>query len=416
MLRSLSLSPSRALFLLVAASCFLVFFASPHYDLLGTNDRAPSIARRQIFPFGPGTDTGTGTGSSSGSSTGSSTGSGTSGASSGTSGSASATSGSSAPATSSSSAPATPTSSNTPTPTVPPGSSSSSAPPTSSSPPTSSPPTDTASSTSFTTALSTALSTNAQGGVQTITYTVTTPVDTPSASASQSAAADQSGNSSKGVSTSTIVGLSVAGGVALIGIVAFVVWKFSKKRFSDDFDDSEAIKWPELNTHGDNPHALPTTRTGGAGFDTASELNLPRPESRAGSTTGTATSTVDLLSVQHDPYAVPPLPHLNPGVSPYRDDPNAPPGVYYDPYSGPVPHTLDGPGAEAIPMTQIGRARSPAPPQYPSYNDGRMSPAPSQFNHQAARARSPGPQAMYGGRVSPGPQVAYGPGPAGYGP
>ncbi|OCH86617.1 hypothetical protein OBBRIDRAFT_737700, partial [Obba rivulosa] len=175
----------------------------------------------------------------------------------------------------------------------------------------------------------------------------------------------------------------------------------------------EAIKWPDLNAHGENPHALPTHRTGGAGFETASDI--VRPASRAGSTAGTATSTVDLLSTQHDPYAVPPLPHLNPNVGPYRDDPAAAPGGYYDPYSGPVPHTLDAQGAEAIPMTQIGRARSPAPPQYPPFNDGRMSPAPSQFSQQAARARSPGPQVMYSGRASPGPQTAYGPGPGGYG-
>jgi hypothetical protein len=31
--------------------------------------------------------------------------------------------------------------------------------------------------------------------------------------------------------------MSVAGGVALIGIIAFFVWKFTRKRFSD-FDDS----------------------------------------------------------------------------------------------------------------------------------------------------------------------------------
>jgi hypothetical protein len=42
------------------------------------------------------------------------------------------------------------------------------------------------------------------------------------------------------------VGLSVAGGVALIGVVAFFVWKFTRKRFSD-FDDSQSLFSPFLS-------------------------------------------------------------------------------------------------------------------------------------------------------------------------
>lgn len=245
-------------------------------------------------------------------------------------------------------------------------------------------------------------------------------------SASSTAGADTSDddNSSKGVSTSTIIGLSVAGGVALIGIVAFVIWKFTRKRLRDDFDDSEAIKWPELNTHGESPHALPTNRAGGAGFETNSEVNLTRPDSRAGSfAQSAATSTVDLYAANaaHDPYAVPPLPHQNPNL-PYRDDPA---GGFYDPYSGPVPQTFADTdsvaGGEAIPMTQINRARSPAPPM--GYDPGRASPGPQMaynlpppgayYNEggrgsPAPRAMSPGPAMALSGRASPGPQVAYG--------
>ena len=60
---------------------------------------------------------------------------------------------------------------------------------------------------------------------------------TSSAPASSSSAADNSDNdSSSGVGTGSIVGLSVAGGIALIGVVAFFIWKFTRKRFGD-FDD-----------------------------------------------------------------------------------------------------------------------------------------------------------------------------------
>ncbi|KAI6168116.1 hypothetical protein EDD17DRAFT_746184 [Pisolithus thermaeus] len=43
-------------------------------------------------------------------------------------------------------------------------------------------------------------------------------------------------NSSSGVGIGTIIGLSVAGGVAVIAIICFFIWKFTRKRFSD-FDD-----------------------------------------------------------------------------------------------------------------------------------------------------------------------------------
>ncbi|KAH9856632.1 hypothetical protein C2E23DRAFT_808373 [Lenzites betulinus] len=268
--------------------------------------------------------------------------------------------------------------------------------------------------------VSQSLSIDADGGTVTLEVTVTpTLSDSASASPSSSSGADQGGSKTtddSGISKSTIIGLSVAGGVALIGIITFVVWKFTRKRFEDDDFDNEAIKWPELNAHGEEPsHALPANRTGGAGFETSSQVNLTRPDSRAGSVAPSTGSAADLY-VSRDPYAVPPLPHLNPGVTqPYRDDPGAP---YYDadPYA-PAPPT------EAIPMTQINRGRSPAPQMAYGYGDGRVSPAPQQALGLDPRARSPGPGAIYGGhmspappaagRMSPGPQAAYGPG-AGY--
>jgi hypothetical protein len=149
----------------------------------------------------------------------------------------------------------------------------------------------------------------------------------------------------------------------------------------------EAIKWPELNTHGGSnldSHPLPVHNTGRAGFDTGSEASL----SRAPSTSNY--STPDIGGVSHDPYAVPPLPHLNPN-QPYRDDPPTHNG-FYDPYRGPVPNTLEHGTdwhGEAIPMTQMVGA-----------NTGRMSPAQVPYG-------AGGPQMAYGGRVSPGPQAAY---------
>jgi len=204
----------------------------------------------------------------------------------------------------------------------------------------------------------------------------------------------------------------VAGGVALIGVVAFFIWKFTRKRFSD-FDDNEAIKWPELNSHGGGEsvsgHALPTNATGRAGFGDDSESTQGKYASSIGTT-----STPDLYpGVAADPYAVPPLPHLNPN-QPYHDEPE---NGFYDPYRGPVPNTFNDVGMEghsgqyrqeAIPMTQMTRSRSPGPQM--GYEIGRNSPQPS------VGRRSPGPQMAYGNQMmeapgrlpSPRPQAAHG--------
>lgn len=167
----------------------------------------------------------------------------------------------------------------------------------------------------------------------------------------------------------------------------------------------EAIKWPELNSHGNaDTHPLPVHTTGRAGFETGSEVSLSRANS-------SNYSMPDFASgAGPDPYAVPPLPHLNPS-QPYRDDPSGPTG-YYDPYRGPVPGTLENGASdwsgEAIPMTQMNagmRMKSPGPPANFGYDGGRQSPAP----HLPYQGRaSPGPQVAYTGRTSPGPQAAYG--------
>ena len=174
----------------------------------------------------------------------------------------------------------------------------------------------------------------------------------------------------------------------------------------------EEIKWPELNAH-DTGVPLPTHRTGGSGFDTTLDAN----RGSIGYADSTANSTVELPP---DPYAIPPLPHLDPN-QPYRDDPS---GAFYDPYRGPVPQSFNpvGPG-EVIPMTQLAGAgrRSPGPGAAyagdfvsgrSSPGPGRVSPAPAYHaaygsNDFGGRA-SPGPRAAQQGRMSPGPQAAYG--------
>jgi hypothetical protein len=228
-----------------------------------------------------------------------------------------------------------------------------------------------------------------------------------------------------------------------------LVWKFTRKRFSD-FDDNEAIKWPELNTHGGgDSHPLPVHNTGRAGFgDTESLRDMSRAPSVTGYADSMTTSTTELYpGVGADPYAVPPLPHLNPN-QPYQDDPQA--QAFYDPYRGPIPNTFDAGEAdtsqasgwtgEAIPMTQMspgGRSRSPGPQMAydepgqamsPQRMASRRSPAPAaalaygepplpSFSGgpvMEGRARSPGPAVGFGGppvagRQSPGPQGALDP-------
>ena len=146
----------------------------------------------------------------------------------------------------------------------------------------------------------------------------------------------------------------------------------------------EAIKWPDLNNHGSgnvDSHPLPVKNTGRSGFDTGSDGDLSLPNNY---------STPDFnQNIAPDPYAVPPLPHLNPN-QPYRDDPTSITG-YYDPYRGPVLGTIENGvptappewGTEAIPMTQMGVPMAP----------GRNSPGP-QMSYDLGR-RSPGPYAAY---------------------
>jgi len=217
-------------------------------------------------------------------------------------------------------------------------------------------------------------------------------------------------NDSSGLGTGSIIGLSVAGGIALLGIIAFFVWKFTRKHRSATYDDGE-IKWPELNSEshvvGHDEHAVPAALSDGSSI---------RDQSFRGAYSdgglGASQSQVDLYAA--DPYAVPPLPHLNPN-QPYRDDPGAAP--YHDNFSVQAFHesrpSSPAVRGEAIPMNQINRTRSPGP-QASLYagHGGRQSPGPQEAYGGGYGRQSPGPQDAYGGgygRRSPGPHDAYGP-------
>lgn len=70
------------------------------------------------------------------------------------------------------------------------------------------------------------------------------------ASSTSSAAGDDDGGGS-GLGTSSIIGLSVAGGVAVIGVVAFFIWKFTRKRFGE-YDDGAYKAEPSFLTASDD--------------------------------------------------------------------------------------------------------------------------------------------------------------------
>lgn len=168
-------------------------------------------------------------------------------------------------------------------------------------------------------------------------------------------------------------------------------------------------------------HALPTNSTGRSGFgpENDSDVNLTRAPSPGAYANSIAASSVPEVYGAGDPYAVPPLPHLNPN-QPYHDDPGTfgQPAGYYDPYRGPVPNTFadtmaDGHGAESIPMTQMARIRSPGP-QAAYDMQGRSSPAPQAAMGYAGmdeRSRTPNPTTLVTGRGSPSPHPGYAYGP-----
>ena len=169
-------------------------------------------------------------------------------------------------------------------------------------------------------------------------------------------------------------------------------------------------------------------------MDSTSEVDLPARSGTSQYAQSVATeSSANLYAPGADPYAVPPLPSVNPN-QPYRDDPGTyGQSGYYDPYRGPVPQAFNDTASmdshshvhspvgyhqsEAIPMSTLAAHQGGVGPVA-----GRLSPGP-QMAYDMDRSgtpmggrQSPGPAmaygAPYGGRASPGPAQAYGaPGP-----
>ncbi|KAG8832878.1 hypothetical protein FRC17_000448 [Serendipita sp. 399] len=255
--------------------------------------------------------------------------------------------------------------------------------PSSTSSSTSTQPTSTSSTSSSRSLATSAIeTTNDEGEIVTEVVTVT-----PTSSASATPSGGSDGGKPSSSSKGTFIGLGVAGGVAVVALIGFIVWKMTQKRFQQfDNDDGGDINWP-----------MPKD-----------QLQAPAAPSMTAATNATS-SSVDLT---RDPYAVPPLPA---GSMPYRDDPSGTAAAaYYDPYRGPVPHTFNSPPpssdghmqnkyGEAIPMS--------------TYSSGRQSPGPNTmggaYDDPYNRSRSPGPNMAYddpyaSGRRSPGPSVALG--------
>ncbi|KAF5332098.1 hypothetical protein D9611_008149 [Ephemerocybe angulata] len=254
---------------------------------------------------------------------------------------------------------------------------------------------------------STFIETKTENG-QTLTVTRTEAIgasNSPSSDAANSN--DANAKKSGGVSPGAIIGISVAAGLAFFGMIGFLIWRYSKRRnqFSS-FLGNDDIKWPDFDSHGGNvetSHPLPVRETGRSGFETS-----PTPGSN-GLMDIENYSSAELSSHggSQDPYAVPPLPHLNPN-QPYLDDPTAASG-YYDPKHGPVSeaqlieHGSEWQGGVPPDMTQL-------PPGL-GYTAERMSPGPYAAyggGEHMGRAASPGPLVAYGeGRVSPESSAAH---------
>src|ERR1700744_1900866 len=91
---------------------------------------------------------------------------------------------------------------------------------------------------------------------------------------------------------------------------------------------------------------MPTRPTGRVGidddgYDDAGVDGAGRHLSGYAASTTTGEASMADLQAYNDPYAVPPLPHLDPN-QPYRDDPTGY-GAHYDPYQGPVPQSFHDP-------------------------------------------------------------------------
>jgi hypothetical protein len=79
------------------------------------------------------------------------------------------------------------------------------------------------------------------------------------------------------------------------------------------------------------------------GYDDAGVGDAGRHLGNYAPSTTTGEASMADLNSYNDPYAVPPLPHLDPNQS-YHDDPSNY-GGHYDPYHGPVPQSFHDPAS-----------------------------------------------------------------------
>ncbi|ADV23477.1 Hypothetical protein CGB_G3320C [Cryptococcus gattii WM276] len=108
--------------------------------------------------------------------------------------------------------------------------------------------------------------TNAAGQTQLVTVVLTqSAVDATAHAATASATSTSAAKESK-FPTGGIIGICVGVGAAILALIALAVWRMKRR----GRDEDEAIRWPELNRHGDSDahHALPARETGQHGFET----------------------------------------------------------------------------------------------------------------------------------------------------
>ncbi|KIR33321.1 hypothetical protein I352_04088 [Cryptococcus deuterogattii MMRL2647] len=110
--------------------------------------------------------------------------------------------------------------------------------------------------------------TNAAGQTQLVTVVLTQSVvdATESAHAATASATSTSAAKESKFPTGGIIGICVGVGAAILALIALAVWRMKRRGRNED----EAIRWPELNRHGDSDahHALPARETGQHGFET----------------------------------------------------------------------------------------------------------------------------------------------------
>ncbi|WVW85522.1 hypothetical protein I302_107560 [Kwoniella bestiolae CBS 10118] len=122
------------------------------------------------------------------------------------------------------------------------------------------------SSSSESSAASVQYTTDAAGQTQLVTVILTAAAATAAESTASSTSSAKPKDGGDSIPTAAIIGISVGVGVVVIALIAFAVWRMKRR----NGDEDEAIRWPELNRHGDSDahHALPARQTGQHGFET----------------------------------------------------------------------------------------------------------------------------------------------------